>query len=50
MGGLLHLLTFDIHGSRLFSIAIPVISFLFLIGPSFHTVCSPIVGFLQPPT
>ena len=49
VGSLLYLLMFDIEGKRIFYIAILVLSFIFMIGPSFHSILSAIVGFLRPP-
>jgi hypothetical protein len=49
VGGLLFLLMFDVNGARLFYLIILVLSFIFLIGPSFHTILSGIVGFLEAP-
>ncbi len=49
-GGLMYLLMFDVNGSRVFYVIILLISFVFMIGPSFHTIMSAIVGFLQMPT
>jgi len=48
-GGLLYLLMFDREGGRLIYLAILVLSFVFLIGPSFHSILSAIVGFLEAP-
>ena len=49
VGGLLYLLMFDVNGKRIFYIVILVLSFIFMIGPSFHSIMSAIVGFLQAP-
>ena len=49
VGGLLYLLMFDVRGARTFYLVILAVSFLFLIGPSFHTILSSIVGFMAPP-
>ena len=51
VGGLLWLIMFDAAGSRLIYLLALVMSFVFMIGPSFHSILSAIVGFLQaPPT
>jgi len=47
-GGLVFLLLFDLNGSRLFYVVVLIISFVFMIGPSFHTMMSLMVGGLQP--
>jgi len=49
VGGLLYLLMFDVEGKRIFYIIILVLSFVFMIGPSFHSIMSAVVGFLQAP-
>jgi hypothetical protein len=49
VGGLLYLLMFDVEGKRIFYIIILVLSFIFMIGPSFHSIMSAVVGFLQAP-
>ncbi|MBT7065555.1 MAG: hypothetical protein HN919_04585 [Verrucomicrobia bacterium] len=49
VGGLLYLLMFDVEGQRLFYLAVLILSFVFMIGPSFHSIMSAIVGFLRPP-
>jgi hypothetical protein len=48
-GGLLVLLMFDERGNRVFYVVILVLSFVFMIGPSFHSILSAIVGFLEAP-
>ena len=48
-GGLLYLLLFERDGPRLIYLAVLVLSFVFLIGPSFHSILSAIVGFLEAP-
>lgn len=48
-GGLLFLLLFDREGPRLVYLSILLLSFIFLIGPSFHSILSAIVGFLEAP-
>ena len=49
VGGLLHLIMFDPAGGRMIYFALLVMSFMFMIGPSFHSIISAIVGFLEPP-
>ncbi len=49
VGGLLYLLMFDTQGQRLFYVVILVLSFVFMIGPSFHSILTAVVGFLRPP-
>lgn len=49
VGGLLYLLLFDPDGGRLFYLLVLVLSFVFLIGPAFHSILSGIVGFLEVP-
>ena len=48
-GGLLYLLLFDRAGPRLAYLAVLLLSFVFLIGPSFHSILSAVVGFLEAP-
>jgi hypothetical protein len=48
VGGLLYLILFDDNG-RLFYLLTLVLSFVFMIGPSFHSILSAIVGFLEAP-
>ena len=48
-GGLLYLLMFDQHGNRLFYFMTLVLGFTFLIGPSFHSIMSAIVGLMHGP-
>ncbi len=50
IGGLLYLLMFDVEGQRWFYVVILVLSFVFLIGPAFHSILSAIVGFLRAPS
>jgi len=50
VGGLLYLILFDAAGGRLIYFATLVLSFVFMIGPSFHSIISAIVGFLEPPS
>ncbi len=47
-GGLLYLILFDTNG-RLFYFMTLVLSFTFMIGPSFHSIISAVVGFLEAP-
>ena len=49
-GSLLYLLLFDLAGARLIYLATLLLSFVFLIGPSFHSILSAIVGFLEAPS
>ncbi len=49
VGGLLYLLMFDVEGKRIFYLVVLVLSFVFMIGPSFHSIMSAIVGFMRPP-
>ena len=49
VGGLLYLLMFDTANGRLIYFFTLVLSFVFLIGPSFHSIMSAIVGFLEAP-
>ena len=49
VGCLLLLLMFDTNG-RLFYLAVLVISFVFMIGPSFHSILSTVIGFLESPS
>jgi hypothetical protein len=48
VGGLLYLILFAENG-RLFYFLTLVLSFVFMIGPSFHSILSAIVGFLEAP-
>lgn len=48
-GGLLYLIMFDTAGPRLIYFVTLVLSFVFMIGPSFHSIISAIVGFLEAP-
>ena len=50
VGGLLWLVMFDTAGSRLVYFMTLVLSFVFMIGPSFHSILSAIVGFLEAPS
>ncbi|MFG0334821.1 MAG: hypothetical protein ACF8TS_15810 [Maioricimonas sp. JB049] len=49
VGGLLWLLMFDMDGQRWLYLAALVLSFVFLIGPAFHSILSGIIGFLEEP-
>ena len=49
VGGLLYLLLFDLQGKRLFYMVLLVLSFIFMLGPSFHSLMSALAGFLQAP-
>ena len=49
VGGLLYLLMFDLEGKRIFYLVLIVLSFVFMIGPSFHSLMSALAGFLQAP-
>ncbi len=48
-GGLLYLLLFDVNANRWFYVIALSISFIFLIGPAFHSILTSIIGFLEPP-
>lgn len=49
VGGLLLLIMFDPANGRLIYFFTLVLSFVFLIGPSFHSILSAVVGFLKAP-
>lgn len=49
VGGLLYLILFDTANGRIVYLATLVLSFVFMIGPSFHSILSAIVGFLKAP-
>lgn len=49
-GGLLWLILFDPVSNRLIYLLVLVLSFVFLIGPSFHSILSAVVGFLEAPS
>jgi hypothetical protein len=49
VGGLLYLLMFDTNGQRWHYLVALVISFVFLIGPAFHSIMTGIIGFLKEP-
>ncbi|MHC4506161.1 MAG: hypothetical protein ACYTFI_22935 [Planctomycetota bacterium] len=48
-GGVLYLLMFDKDGKKLFYFLALVLAFVFMIGPSFHSIMSAIVGLLEAP-
>ncbi|MDZ7620214.1 MAG: hypothetical protein U1E05_24705 [Patescibacteria group bacterium] len=50
VGGLLSLIMFDTGSVRAFYMAVLILSFVFMIGPSFHSIMSAIVGFLHAPS
>jgi len=49
VGGLLYLLLFDAQTNRFVYVASLLLSFVFLIGPSFHSVLSVVIGLLKGP-
>jgi hypothetical protein len=49
VAGLLYLTLFDTANGRIGYIIVLSLSFVFLIGPSFHSIISAVVGFLQAP-
>jgi len=49
VGGLVSLLMFDTNGQRWHYLAALLISFVFLIGPAFHSIITGIIGFLEEP-
>ncbi len=49
VGGLVYLLLFDDQGQRWHYLAALIISFVFLIGPAFHSIMTGIIGLLQEP-
>jgi len=49
VGALVYLIMFDTANGRLIYFMTLVLSFVFLIGPSFHSIMSAIVGFLEAP-
>jgi hypothetical protein len=50
VGGLLFLTMFETGNQRLMYLVVLVLSFIFMIGPSFHSIMSAIVGFLNAPS
>ena len=49
VGGLLYLLMFDVNSNRLYYYLTLVLSFIFLIGPSLHSIMSTVVGLMHSP-
>ena len=49
VGGLLSLIMFEAGNQRILYLVVLVLSFVFMIGPSFHSIMSAIVGFLRAP-
>ena len=49
VGGLLFLALFDTGNQRFLYLVVLILSFVFMIGPSFHSIMSAIVGFLSAP-
>ena len=49
VGGLVYLLMFDASNQRWHYLVALVISFVFLIGPAFHSIVTGIIGFLEEP-
>ncbi len=49
VGGLVFLLMFDTNSQRWHYLVALVISFVFLIGPAFHSIMTGIIGFLKEP-
>ena len=47
--GLLFLLMFDKGKERILYLAVLALGFFFMIGPSFHSIMSAVVAFLQAP-
>jgi hypothetical protein len=50
VGGLLWLIMFDEGAQRIPYLVVLVLSFVFMIGPSFHSIMSAIAGFLRAPS
>lgn len=50
VGGLLLLIMFETGNQRILYLAVLILSFVFMIGPSFHSIMSAIVGFLRAPS
>lgn len=50
VGGLLFLIMFETGNHRAFYLVVLILSFVFMIGPSFHSIMSAIVGFLRAPS
>ena len=49
VASLLFLIMFEAEGGRIFYLAVLILSFVFMIGPAFHSILSAIVGFLEAP-
>jgi len=49
VGGLLVLIMFEKGQQRIFYLVILILSFVFMIGPSFHSLMSAVVGFMRAP-
>ena len=49
VGGLLFLVMFEAGNQRIFYVVILILSFVFMIGPSFHSIMSAVAGFLRAP-
>jgi hypothetical protein len=49
VGGLLFLTMFETGNQRFLYLVVLILSFVFMIGPSFHSIMSAIVGFLHAP-
>ena len=49
VGGMIYLLMFDTNGQRWHYLVALMISFVFLIGPAFHSIMAGIMGFLEGP-
>lgn len=50
VGGLLFLIMFETGSQRMLYLAVLLLSFIFMIGPAFHSIMSAIVGFLKAPS
>lgn len=50
VGGLLFLMMFETGNQRMLYLAVLLLSFVFMIGPAFHSIMSAIVGFLKAPS
>lgn len=50
VGGLLFLIMFETANQKVLYVIVLVLSFVFMIGPSFHSIMSAIVGFLHAPS
>jgi hypothetical protein len=49
VASLLFLIMFETGGQRMLYLAVLVLSFVFMIGPAFHSILSAVVGFLEAP-